>query len=327
MSELRLAVLGCGDFLRWEANAIKNSKDVRCVGCFDLDAARAQHYAEVLGTSVYDSADAVFADENVDAVALFVPPWVRRELFCKAAEAGKHVIATKPLASTVEDCRAIRDAVEAAGIRAAVLYSRTGDASVEAAKTLFEDGRLGKLALYRQDWIHAYPQWNDWATDPARNGGPFMDAMIHNLNTAGYLMGRPVKQAMLFSDRLAHPDLRCADTESMIIRYEGGGLANLFITWAADLATYNTDGNNREHIDLFYMVTDRGWRITRGRRDDKAVLVASREGAEEIIPVEPMSGTQFDAFAAHIAGGEWPRRLVDIATACNDIALVRQQAL
>ena len=325
MSELRLAVLGCGDFARWQSGSLKKSKLVKPVGFFDLDAARAKRYADEFGAAVCDSPEAIFADADVHAVALFVPPWVRKGLFLQAVRAGKHVICTKPLASTVADCQEMRAAAEKAGIRTGVIYKRTEDAAVEAAKSLFEDGRLGGLALYRQDWIHAYPQWNDWATDPQKNGGPFMDAMIHNLNIANYLMGRPVTEATLYSDRLAHPDLPCADTEGMIVRYEGGGLSNLFITWAADLATYGTDGNDREHIDLFYMVTDRGWRITQDRRDGKGVLVASREGKEEVVPCPPLGETHYDGFAEYVAGGQRPRTLVDLETACEDLALVRQE--
>lgn len=318
----KMGVLGCGDFLRWQAEFLCRSKQVTVTKLFDPDQSRAQGYAPIFDASPVESAEAIFNDDEIDLVALFVPPWVRKDLFFKACDAGKHIITTKPLGTYVTDCHAMADIATAHDIKAAVIYSRTDDAFVETVKQVLDDGAFGKLALYRQDWIHAYPQWNNWATDPEKNGGPFMDAMIHNLNAACYLMGRPVEQAQMFSDKLAHPDLRCADTESMVVHF-AGGVAHLFITWAADLATYGTQGNDREHIDLYYLVTDKGWRITRESRDGKTCIVASRHGKQEIIPVTALKQTAYDAFASHIDGSVFPSVLASLSDATRDIEMVR----
>jgi hypothetical protein len=110
----------------------------------------------------------------------------------------------------------------------------------------------------------------------------------------------------------------------MIVNFVGGGVANLFITWAADLATYSREGNDREHIDFFYLVTDKGWRITKESRDGGPVIVASREGKQEIVPCPLITQTSFDAFAAHLDGAPFPRVLAPLADATRDIALVRR---
>ncbi len=325
MKKLRLAIFGCGDFLRWQAPDLKRSANIQVTALFDPDTAKAETFAAELGGEVVTDGDAVFADPDIDAVALFVPPWIRKDLFLQASRAGKHIIATKPLGSRGEDCEAMIAAAESAGIKAGVIYSRTGDAAVEAMKDLLDSGEYGNLALYRHDWLHAYPQWNAWATDPEKNGGPFMDAMIHNLNTASYLMDRPATGSHFFSDRLAHPDLKCADTESMIVRYENGGLANLFITWAADLASNDTSGNNREHIDIFYAVTDRGWHLSRADHEGREHLRLTREGAVEMRPIPPIDQTAYEAFAEHVgAGRPFPRVLATLEEAARDIRMVRQ---
>lgn len=324
MKTLRIAIFGCGDFLRWQASDLKNSTFVKVTALYDPDVARAQKFADQLGGKVVANPDDIFNDASIDVVALFVPPWIRKGLFLKAAAAGKHAICTKPFGSTVAECEEMRVAAEKAGIKAGILYGRSSDAWLESAKDLFEEGRYGRLALYKQDWIHAYPQWNSWATDPEKNGGPFMDAMIHNLNAACYLMGRPVAKTAFFSDRLAHPEMKCADTEAMIVNFEGGGVANLFITWAADLATHSREGNDREHIDLFYLVTDKGYRITKERGEGGPFIVVSREGKTEKIPCKRASATTYDTFAAHVNGGEFPRVMATLTEATRDIALVRR---
>jgi predicted dehydrogenase len=319
----RIGIFGTGDFLRWQSPELLSSKTVSVAAVYDPDTARAEKWAATLGASSAKSEDEIFGNPMIDIVLLFVPPWIRRPLIEKAALAGKHILATKPLGASIEDCNHVISAV-GDRVRAGVIYGRTQDAHVEVLKDILEGGTFGKLALHRQDWIHAYPQWNSWATDPEKNGGPFMDAMIHNMNTCHYLMGREASQAVLFSDNLAHPNLKCADTESLKIDFGPGRTALLFITWAADLATHGTDGNDREHIDVCYFVTDKGWRLTRESKDGKPFIRASREGVDEWIEVNPPSATIYDGFTAAIdAGTPLPRSLASLADAARDIRIIR----
>ena len=82
-----------------------------------------------------------------------------------------------------------------------------------------------------------------------------MDAMLHNLNAARYLMGRRVVGRAFFSDDHTH-SLACDDTQFLKVDFEQGASAHLFITWAAELAVYDSAKNDREHIDQCFMVTD-----------------------------------------------------------------------
>ncbi|NLF38326.1 Gfo/Idh/MocA family oxidoreductase [bacterium] len=324
MNKHNIGVIGCGDFLRWQADAIRTSKSINVKSLFDTDPARAEKYAGRIGGAVVTSADAIFADKAIDVVCLFVPPWVRRGLVEKATQAGKHIIATKPLGPAVEDCAAMVSAVERAKIKCGIIYRRTDHAASETYRKIFDSGEIGRLALYKHDWIHHYPEWNQWATDPEKNGGPFMDAMIHNMNMARYLMGRPATFCTYFSDNHAHPGLKCNDTEFMKLDFDGNGSAHLFITWAADLAVYSKDGNDREHIDLFYMVTDQGWRLTDAWKDGKMIITASKDGTARQWTVEPPAKTSFDAFAECIdSNGPLPPNIPGVREAFADIKLIK----
>ena len=89
-----LAIFGCGDFLRWQSAALNKSKAVKVTALYDPDQARAKKFADQFGARVVADPDAVFTDKSIDLVGLFVPPWVRKGLFLKAAAAGKLVIST-----------------------------------------------------------------------------------------------------------------------------------------------------------------------------------------------------------------------------------------
>jgi predicted dehydrogenase len=320
----KVGIIGCGDLVsRWEAPVIKKSKLVEVKSLFDLDAARAKKLAKVVGGSVVDCIEAILSDDQIDIVFLFVPPFVRKDVLVRAARAGKHIITTKPLAPNVRDCITMVKEVRKAGVKCGVFYRRTGNAAFETYKKIFETGQVGKLALYKQDWIHHYPQWNNWATDPEKNGGPFMDAMIHNMNIAHYLMGRKPTCCTYFSDNYAH-NLKCNDTEFMKLDFEDNGSAHLFITWAADLEVFSKGGNDREHIDITYMVTDKGWRLTDSQVNGKAVITASREGKKRTWQVRNLPATPYDEFAKSVEKDTpLASDIPDIVEAAQDIKLLK----
>ena len=203
-----------------------------------------------------------------------------------------------------------------------VIYRRTNNPVIEAYKEIFSGGEFGKLALYKQDWLHHYPTWNRWATDPQKNGGPFMDAMLHNLNAARYLMGRRVVGRVFFSDDHTH-SLACDDTQFLKVDFEQGASAHLFITWAAELAVYDSAKNDREHIDQCFMVTDQGWLFRNEIREGKAVITATRNGLEKDFPVIPFEETFFDRYAKEIKNRDiLPADLPDIREAYEDLRIL-----
>ena len=322
MKIYKMAILGCGDFLRLQSDDIKSSQYVAVKSLFDLDRNRAEKYAGMLGGSVVDTAGAIFNDNEIDIVCIFVPPWARKDLITKAAKSGKHIITTKPLGSNVSDCANMVNATEGK-VKCGVFYLRTGNAVVETYKKIFKGGEIGNLALYKQDWIHHYPEWNRWATDPQKNGGPFMDAMVHNLNAVRYLMGRKETYCTYFSDNHAH-NLKCNDTEFMKLDFEGRGSAHLFITWAADLAVYSKEGNDREHIGIFYMITDQGWHLTQNIENGKMMITASKEGKTKKWNVEKLLSSPYDSFAEAVENDtHLPSDIPDIREAYEDIKILK----
>ena len=254
---------------------------------------------------------------------IYTPPWVRIELFEKAAATGKHIITTKPLANNYQTACKLSTAIKGK-VDCAVFYGRTGNAHVDRLKVLLDSGELGSLALYKEDWLHHYPQWNDWATDPEKNGGPFMDAMIHNLNKSRYLIDSRVKSLNYFSDNFAQK-LKCNDTEFMKVNFENGASSYLFITWAGDLEVYSLEGNEREHFGILHMITDQGWYITEEEKEDGTALIRAKKEREiREYEVAPLEFTAYDEVSLLIQQGK-PQKY-DIESALLDIQLMHEAA-
>ena len=91
------------------------------------------------------SYDAVLADASIDYVHINSPIADHARMSLQALDAGKHVMCTVPMATTVDECRQIVEKVADSGLKymmaETVVYSR----EFLFIKDLYENGELGKI--------------------------------------------------------------------------------------------------------------------------------------------------------------------------------------
>jgi len=110
----------------------------------------------------YTSYDEVLADPNVDYVHINSPITDHAWMSLKALDAGKHVMCTVPMATTIDECRQIVEKVKQTGLKymmaETVVYSR----EYLFIKDLHDKGELGKI----QHLAASHPQdmdgWPDY---------------------------------------------------------------------------------------------------------------------------------------------------------------------
>jgi predicted dehydrogenase len=302
----KVGIIGCGDYLRRQVETIGASRRIEIKSLYDIDVEKAGRYARMCDAEAVSSSKEILSDRDIDILLLFTPPWARKEYFLQAVEQGKHVIMPKPLAVELNEATAMIEAVQDR-IHCAVFYRRTGNAVYETLKQIFSSGEIGNLSFYSEQWLHHFPQWNTWATDPEKNRGPFMDAMIHTLNIARYLMEGEVTSFCFFSDNHVQR-LRCNDTEFLKVNFSGGGAAHLFITWAADLEVYDPEVNEREFILNYQMITDQGWYVREVlKKDGTNIIEARKEKTSKTWPLLALPATAYDEFVETIEQGRIQR--------------------
>ncbi len=98
-------------------------------------------------------------DPQVGLVDVCTPNHLHAEVSIAALEAGRHVACEKPLAGTLADARAMRDAAAKAarkGVRTFVWFNYRRCPAVAFAHRLVKEGKLGRIfhvrASYLQDW-------------------------------------------------------------------------------------------------------------------------------------------------------------------------------
>jgi len=110
MSKVKVVVFGCG---HWGKNLARNFAELGALAAVvDPNPDTAKVYAERHGVEAMTAEEALASD--VDGVVIAAPAENHADLALKAFAAGKHVYVEKPLALSVSDGEAMRDASNAA---------------------------------------------------------------------------------------------------------------------------------------------------------------------------------------------------------------------
>ena len=135
------------------APAVARARDSRLVAVYSRDQGRADAFAESHGAdTAYSSLDAMLADSRVDAVFVSSPNYLHAPQTIKAAAAGKHVLAEKPMANSSSDAAAMIDACRDHGVTLGLGFELRFHPAHLWARRLIDDGAIGRIRLVHGQW-------------------------------------------------------------------------------------------------------------------------------------------------------------------------------
>ena len=162
-----LGIVGCGTWGVKHARVYRSCPNARLVAVCDLDADRARAAAETYGAARWTTDyEELMVDPEVEAVSVVVPDFAHRGPVVAAANAGKHILLEKPLATTLEDARAMVEAVEQAGVKLMVDFHCRWSPPFYAARQALRSGQLGEPVAARlkiHDTIYVPTKMLSWA--------------------------------------------------------------------------------------------------------------------------------------------------------------------
>ncbi|MCS7252898.1 MAG: Gfo/Idh/MocA family oxidoreductase [Armatimonadota bacterium] len=148
MEKIGVGVIGVGTFGEVHALAYSAHASVECVMVCDIDEQRARNACEKYGfkgwTTDYRE---LLAHESIHAVSIATPDFAHRQIAVDAAEAKKHILVEKPLATSVEDCEAIIEAANRNGVTLMVDFHNRFNPAFVRLKEAIDSGELGQLLL------------------------------------------------------------------------------------------------------------------------------------------------------------------------------------
>ncbi len=199
----------------------------------ELDRARAHGLSEADVYS-YDQLDELHAREDVRAVYLVTPNSLHREYTVSAARAGKHVLCEKPMATSVEDARAMVEVCDEQGVKLMVAYRCQYTPHHWAARDLIQGGKLGRVRLFESVNGQHETDETQWRLKyNLAGGGPLPDVGLYCLNTIRFLLAVEPTEVFAYQYQ-PQEDERFVEVEEALtwqMRFPGGVLASCLTSY------------------------------------------------------------------------------------------------
>lgn len=229
-----MAGVAHGHVLRYAAE-FRQDPRVQLRGVWDHDAGRGQAAAAGNETPWVAALDDLLGDAATQAIVVGAETNRHKELCVQAARAGKDILLQKPMALTVDDCRAIETAVEQAGVRFMMAFQMRHDPVHQDIRRRVQDGDLGRIGLVRrrhclnvlfQDaFVNGASRWH---IDPEQNMGMFMDDATHAADWMRWTFGEPVSVMAEIDSVLV--DVGSEDSGVALYRFQDGMMGILIHT-------------------------------------------------------------------------------------------------
>ena len=177
----------------------------------------------------YQNYDQLRNNPDVDVIYIVLPNSMHAEYTVRGAQAGKHILCEKPMATTVEECQQMISACKQAKRKLMIAYRCQYEPHHRAMIQLIRNKEFGTVKLIQADnGQNQGGDLNQWRLKKAlAGGGSLPDVGIYCLNATRYLTGEePIAiSANLFS---TPNDPRFREVEESVtfqLQYPSGVLA------------------------------------------------------------------------------------------------------
>ena len=273
MADHRIGILGSGKIFGRYVTGLSRYPELKIARVGDIDTTRAKEAANEFGIPDWGNDEDLYADDSVDIIVNLTPPVHHAATITAALRAGKHVYVEKPLATTVEDGRAVLEvAAETGTILGSAPDTFLGSASQTARKAL-DDGLIGEPI--GASFFIGHSKAEKWHPDPRflfqAGGGPVLDmgpyslAILVNLLgpvstvAASSRIGAPVRAVTSANRAIDSITVEVPTHAAAIFTFASGAIATAqlsFDVWDSELPhieVYGTKGTlslaNPNHFD------------------------------------------------------------------------------
>lgn len=188
---IRVAVVGLG-IGKTHVDRYARLPAAHLVAVSDLDAGLARQVASERSCAAYADIEHLLDEARPQAISLCTPPRIHPELTELCAARGIHVLAEKPMASTVEGCQRMIDTCHAHGVVLMLGHKkRFAPPFVTLRDLTTPEGPLGPIRQVTLKYMHPGMSPREWFWSEADGGGPLLENHVHAADTLGYLAGAP----------------------------------------------------------------------------------------------------------------------------------------
>jgi phthalate 4,5-cis-dihydrodiol dehydrogenase len=197
---IRIGVAGLGRAFALMAPTFAADARVALVAGADPRTEARERFKQDYGGRAYGTVEELCADPGVDVVYIATPHHFHAPQALLAASFKKHLLVEKPMALTLQDCRAMIDAARKSAVQLIVGHSHSFDFPISRTKDLILSGAFGRVrmitALDFTDFLYRPRRPEELATE--RGGGVLFNQAAHQVDILRLLAGGNVRSVRAF---------------------------------------------------------------------------------------------------------------------------------
>ena len=254
MKEMQVGIIGTGGIAAHFARACAMTPGVRVAGVSTRSHEKGERFAkEVELDRVYDGAEALVADPDIDLVYVAIPHSVHYEHCLMALRAGKNVLCEKPMCLNRNDAEKLFDEAKERGLFLMEgMWSRFLPNNI-LARQWIADGRIGDVQFVDGSFTFQLDTANPIRRliEYEQAGGAMFDLGVYPIEMASWYVGAdPVDWSGHFVEWCPGVD----GASAMTLRYPGNVIATvrmgLYCDAPADMTIFGTLG--RVEVKRFF---------------------------------------------------------------------------
>ncbi len=258
MELVKFGIVGAGAAWSFHSAGTKNYPKIKFVSAFDVNERNLKKVRRSHNVETYTNYDK-FLNSDIDAVLVMVPHYLHEEMVVKAAEAGKHVLCEKPMATTLEACDNMIRATTKAGVNFMIAENHRFLPAHKYIKDAINSGLIGDVFLARAyEGVNEIPglmKEGFWKGDPIKaGGGALMDMGAHKFATLNWIIGGTVDSASCWlTKQCTNLAEKAEDNALVMLKYESGVIAEVSVSFTVistptnSLEIYGTKGTILEN--------------------------------------------------------------------------------
>lgn len=235
---VRFVLAGFGAWGKHHAKSIHDNPDAKLIAiAAPTEATRAEAKAAYPDAHIFADARPMIEQAEFDILDVVTPSHSHCDIALTAIKRGKHVLLEKPLATSLDDCKAIVNAATEYGVKLAIGHELRLSSQWGEIKMLINGGSIGQpqyvlVELSRKPYRLGA---SGWRYDPTRVGSWVLEEPIHFFDLARWYLegsGNPVELYAYGNSRdPSRPQL--FDNFTSMFQYADGSYAVVSQTLAA----------------------------------------------------------------------------------------------
>ena len=213
---------------------LRRMEGVELLGVADDDPMRGQTIAAQNKAQYFHTYEDLF-EAKPDGVIICTENNRHRAFVEMAASRGIHILCEKPIATTLEDARAILDACDKAGVLLMTAFPMRFSAPLLEIKTRLDNGDFGDVYCFNATNQGELPtKHRAWFVDPElAGGGAIMDHTVHLVDIMRWFTGSEVESMYARSNKIFHADEVEVETGALeMLTFENGVFATIDASWS-----------------------------------------------------------------------------------------------